>query len=77
MKPRLSISSCRLQLGHPRGLSWVVLVAFSAEERGREAACDGGSRGAQERTLGSGVRPPVPGLCLPADQGPLESYLLL
>lgn len=31
VKPRLSISSCWLQLGHPCGSSWVVLVVFSAE----------------------------------------------
>ena len=55
VKPRLSISSCWLQLSHGGCASWLVLVVFSAEEGEGKAARDRGSSWAQERGLGSGV----------------------
>ena len=60
VKPRLSISSCWLQLGHPCGSSWVVLVVFSAEEGRGEAArdCESHPRSACWAQWSS---PPVPG----------------
>lgn len=55
VKPRLSISSCWLQLSHWRCSSWLVLVVFTAEEGKGKAARDRGSSWAQDRGPGSGV----------------------
>lgn len=73
VKPRLSISSCWLQLGHPCSSSWVVLVVFSAEEGRGEAArdCERSIPGARAGLRGPALQ--CPGLCLPADRGTLES----